>query len=299
MSARSLPASALLLAALILGIVIRLDGITRTIPTRTYERPLGDDSFYYFSLGRNLASGHGFRVDSENVTTGFQPLWGVLVALPYRVDPAYGLQGAQWLGVLVGLAAFALVFGLTRRLSGSPLLAAVSAALWWLLPSTVNASLSGMETTLAVAAALAVFVALDRWHEAPTLGRARWLGAALGVAVLARVDLVVLAIAVVAETLTPSPGLLRPHRRRRCWFGPVALRVEDAASRHDEGHNHFTLRPEGRAGAQPPQGEGRKRCRREKMALRIARAYVEIGGAISFSSKRSRSRRWCWFRGLC
>jgi len=159
----------LIVAALVVGIGLRLDGMARTIPTRTYERPLGDDSFYYFALGRNLASGNGFRVDAIHPTTGFQPLWGVLVALAYLIDPAHGIQGTQVLGILTGIIAFGLIFVLTRRLTGNPLFAVISAALWWLLPSTVTATLSGMETILATTAALAVFVALDHVYRTPTI----------------------------------------------------------------------------------------------------------------------------------
>ena len=64
---RSLLTAALIVATLVIGLAVRFDGIAKTIPTRTYERPLGDDSFYYFALGRNLASGNGFRVDALHV----------------------------------------------------------------------------------------------------------------------------------------------------------------------------------------------------------------------------------------
>ncbi len=205
--ARSALAAALVVAALVVGLGVRLDGMARTISTRTYERPLGDDSFYYFSLGRNLASGQGFRIDALHPTTGFQPLWGVLVALPYLIDPAHGIQGAQVLGILVGMVAFGLIFALTRRVTGNPLLAAASAALWWLHPATVTANLSGMETTLATTSALALFLALDRLYDR-TYSGTTLLGVALGVAVLARVDLLVLAGTAVFLLLIALPSRL-------------------------------------------------------------------------------------------
>ncbi|HRF95784.1 MAG TPA: hypothetical protein PLZ51_11340, partial [Aggregatilineales bacterium] len=59
-----------LLLIIVVGIYMRGVAIQQTDPTNVIEQPLLDDSFYYFTLGRNLANGNGVMVDDQHITTG-------------------------------------------------------------------------------------------------------------------------------------------------------------------------------------------------------------------------------------
>ncbi len=195
----------LLLVVLIAGLEVRAEGIAHTDITRGAERPLGDDSFYYFSLARHVVSGMGVRSDSINLTTGFQPLWGGLVTAAFALDVHRGIPISQGLGVLIGIVGYLLVFVITTQITGHRLIALVSASLWWLLPTTIQQTISGMETIAATVAALGCFALLQRLYRTPSLRWSAALGLGLGVAVLARVDLGFLAAAIFVALLLIPP----------------------------------------------------------------------------------------------
>ncbi|MCL4253251.1 MAG: hypothetical protein KJ043_05675, partial [Anaerolineae bacterium] len=104
-----------LLLILIVGIYFRAVAIQHTDPTNVIEQPLLDDSFYYMTLGRNLADGKGGMVDDQHLTTGFQPLWGAMSIFPALLtnDSHTLVHLFQWMGVLVSAVACVLVYMLT------------------------------------------------------------------------------------------------------------------------------------------------------------------------------------------
>lgn len=104
-----------LLLILVVGVYFRITAIQNTDPTNVIEQPLLDDSFYYMTLGRNLADGRGARVDDQHLTTGFQPLWGAMSLFPALLtDDSHALVYLfQWMGVLVSAVACVVVYGLT------------------------------------------------------------------------------------------------------------------------------------------------------------------------------------------
>lgn len=180
------------LTLLVLGLLARWIAIRLTSLTAANGQPFLDDSFYYFALGRHLAAGHGFQIDALHPTTGFQPLWGVLVAIPYLIVPSAPIAGIQWMGVLVSIGVAALCGFITWRYTHSVIASAVSGGLVWLLPTSVVQSINGMETVLATGCALAMFVQLDRVQAHPTTRALTVLGLLSGIAILARVDMIVL-----------------------------------------------------------------------------------------------------------
>jgi hypothetical protein len=58
---------------------------------------LAADSFYYFTVARNLASGAGVSFDGEYATNGFHPLWQLYTALFYAVTSLTGLGESAFL----------------------------------------------------------------------------------------------------------------------------------------------------------------------------------------------------------
>ena len=43
----------------------------------------GDDAYYFFTVARNIAQGHGITIDGAHWTTGFQPLWALVCAIAF------------------------------------------------------------------------------------------------------------------------------------------------------------------------------------------------------------------------
>ncbi len=67
-----------------------------------------DDSFYYFEIARNLASGYGSTFDQINPTNGYHPLWLWICTVVYWL----GFDKLQAVQVLVSLQGVAFAFAL-------------------------------------------------------------------------------------------------------------------------------------------------------------------------------------------
>ncbi|NJL95881.1 MAG: DUF2079 domain-containing protein, partial [Anaerolineae bacterium] len=219
----------LLAWVLVAGLAIRIEGIRQTDQTSFTGQPLIDDAYFYAALGRNLADGHGPRVDAEHYTTGFQPLWGFLSALPYLLLPdEHGITALQAMGVAVGALTCLVIYGLAIRMTDSRWLALIPAGLWFVAPHSMLHNLGGMETALAILAQMLMFLSLYRLYETGT--RRWWVlhGLACGFGFLARVDSAVLVAAMGALLALFPPGEGRPLReraRRLATWGGVVLMV--------------------------------------------------------------------------
>lgn len=134
-----------------------------TKPFSYYLGWLGDDSFYYFTIARNWTETGVPTFDGINKTNGSQPLWQLLVTLPYffTSDDIFplriisSLQAILWASVVI--SAFTLVFRLTRN----TWLAAASSAIL-LHPHYVALMTGGMENTLAALAILLFILVVVR-----------------------------------------------------------------------------------------------------------------------------------------
>ncbi|MDX2076798.1 MAG: hypothetical protein SFZ02_10230 [bacterium] len=238
-----------LLLIILVGVVMRGIAIQHTDRTNVIEQPLLDDSFYYFTLGRNLADGNGVMVDDQHITTGFQPLWGAMSVIPALLtnSPIRTIVLFQWMGVLVSVWSCVLVFGLTKSLllmavptpqppphkveRGSKsiftsaknflpikwgtdgiidFMALTSVAIWYWHPHHVAYSINGMETTLSTFATLLMLLSFVSLYKHPSQLRVLLFGMSCGVAFLARVDASLLILwLIIAIVLVP------PIRRER------------------------------------------------------------------------------------
>ena len=82
----------------------------------------GDDAYYFFTVARNIAQGHGITIDGTHWTTGFQPLWGLICAVPFLApSDRAALAIIYLLSFLLWLAGAALFVRLVRRASTTPL----------------------------------------------------------------------------------------------------------------------------------------------------------------------------------
>lgn len=175
-----------------LGLAIRLFLATRD-PLQMGVWPLHDDSYYYYTIAHNLVSGAGLRHDSFHTTTGFQPLFLLLIL------PLFALLEDKYLvvnAVLLLQTGISLVccviFYRIAKLFGSPWLGVLATAVWAISESMVGVDLNGMETNTALCLFLATVYTYLRWCvlSQPTgLAVQARLGLLCGFAFLARVDL--------------------------------------------------------------------------------------------------------------
>lgn len=212
---------ALLAAMLAAGLAARL--AVASIPVGTLVgKLLSDDSFYYFSIARNIARGAGATADGFNATNGFHPLFAALMVpfyIAFPFDPGIPIHCG-----LAMLAAFDVTAGYllyrTIRLRGGAAAALAGSAYWLLNPCIFFVAMTGTEAGLsACCAALVLFL-----YARPRRGAGALilLGAATGAAMLARSDALFLLAAVAAGLLAergpalrgaPAARALRPPRR--------------------------------------------------------------------------------------
>jgi hypothetical protein len=165
----------------------------RLIVALQYKRfgQLVDDSFYAFTIARNIAQGHGVTYAGE-LTNGFQPLF-VFLAAPWYVICS---SESAVLGILIMSATFGGATGwfLYRFLcrAGAPHGALLALAVWAFSPYFIFSSVNGLETGLT-----AFFLAVSAWWYAkrlqsscnPSVRDAAVMGVILGFGVLSRIDL--------------------------------------------------------------------------------------------------------------
>jgi len=165
-----------------------------------------DDAFYYLKIAQNILGGRGVTFDGQTTTNGFHPLFmalAVAVMSAVRDDPARAVRLLSQLSAIVAVATGALVFVLQRRLSG-PLTALCALALWALSPYFTVFGVNGQETGLAILFTVLLILLYQRLialDGAAGWGDYLWAGAAGGLAILARLDLAILVVALSADWL--------------------------------------------------------------------------------------------------
>jgi hypothetical protein len=162
----------------------------------TYRLP--DDAMYYFTIARNLASGHGISFDGVNLTNGFHPLWLLAITPLFWVtsglwDSIYTIMTLQ--SLLDAAIVFAIGAGAYHALDLDEQrrhYAALAASLIYAFnPIAIIRGINGLETTLA---ALLLVVWLIRYLEYWRTHSSRYLTLAFisALVFLARTDLVFL-----------------------------------------------------------------------------------------------------------
>jgi 4-amino-4-deoxy-L-arabinose transferase-like glycosyltransferase len=171
----------------------------------------GDASYYHFGAIL-LAEGKGFINPLNYVLFGQRSQSGTHPPLYMTYLAAWSVVGSKSIlwhrlaSCVLGAATVGLIGLLGRRLAGdrAGLLAAVLAAAY--PPLWLNDAALLSETAAAFAVVL-VFLAVDRFRDAPTAARAAQLGAALALAVLGRAELVVLLPFVAIPLVARAAGL--------------------------------------------------------------------------------------------
>ena len=237
----------LLLALLLLTLASRLAVAFADHRSLIGQDIVQDDAFYYFKIADHMARGDGPTFDGETTTSGFQPLW-LLVLTPIVA----ATQGDGVTPIHVALAVLALfavgsgwlLFSWVRREArssdGKPGDGAALAALalFAISPYFLFLGVNGLETGLAIFFALAL---CNRYgpsfgpesdsgstgsNRAPIF-RAADFGALAGLAILARLDLALLLLALSLMGLVDAwrGGALPARLPRAALAASVALLV--------------------------------------------------------------------------
>ncbi|WP_394847258.1 hypothetical protein LZC95_07295 [Pendulispora brunnea] len=174
------------------GLLLRLLLVVRdaTVLDRLF---VPDDTYYTLGIARGLARGWGPSIDGAHLTNGFQPLIAFLVAPAYWVtaDPIGPLRWAWFLLILADVASALLLARLAWRATGREVAACCACAFWALSPVAIANAMGGLEASLAVACELACVEAWCAARERSTRGAWLLTGALAGLALLARVDAVI------------------------------------------------------------------------------------------------------------
>ncbi len=188
---------------------------------------LYDDSFYAFQIARNIAHGEGATFDGIHATNGFQPLYvGVLVPLYWIAgdSPTLPIHLALIFSALITVATAFILYRLVAR-RASEAAALIVAGAWAFSPIVIRQAANGLETALSLfSCALAVDFYLHRVRSASAPSRRTFLalGALLGFAMLARVDLGFLALALGLDYLLVARGRMRGEGAALPWRSNVA-----------------------------------------------------------------------------
>lgn len=169
----------------------------------------GDDGYYFFTVARNIARGHGVTIDGVHWTTGFQPLWGFVCALPFLTGSDRAALGIIYLmSIALWLTGALLFVRLVRRASIEPVQAATAAAMAVLFLGETQFKrgyFNGMETGLYLDCLLLLLIAFLDYLALPaervSLRRVVCLGGLAGLTMLARNDALFVCGALLAATL--------------------------------------------------------------------------------------------------
>ncbi len=156
-----------------------------------------DDAFITFRYSRNIVEGQGFVYNPGVHTLGTTtPLFTLIMA---AISAITGQQDFQWYAIGVSALAdaitSALLFLLTKRVTGSTLFGFIVGVLWAISPRSVTFAVGGMETSVNIlwmVAAVWCFVTDDTVgarHALPLHHDKRlWMGVFAGLGLLTRID---------------------------------------------------------------------------------------------------------------
>jgi len=182
---------------LILGFVIRL-AIAWAPIEWLLRYVLADDSFYYFTIARNLSHGNGFSFDTIAETNGFHPLWMVPLVLIYSLveEQILAVHVALTVSAFLEVGSVLLLYNMLCEMGTTRFLRTVAVGLYALSPILLSNAgpMNGMETSLNV---LVMFGFLRQYWKMVSRGdfsgRSLFsVGFLAGLLLLARTDNIVL-----------------------------------------------------------------------------------------------------------
>ena len=198
--------AAIVVGALVFILAFHLAVAWQDLGTLARNGFLYDDGFYAFKIAQNIADGKGATFDGIHPTTGFQPLYVLLLV------PAFMLSGDNLVApIYIALSLLAIftcftayfIYRICMRYVGWRA-SLIAALIWAFSPIVTKQSANGLETALAsLMIAISVFYYLEKIRSAenPGTGRFMILGILLGLTVLARIDGVLLILVMLLDYL--------------------------------------------------------------------------------------------------
>lgn len=191
----------LLISIVLISLIIRLIISWADVRDLT-GKILLDDAFIYFSISRNIALGNGITYNGVDPTNGFQPLWA------FTIVPVFLLTRNIYLDVnlaltiasIISTLTIFLIYKIAQKIFNENI-GLLSAAFWGLNPLIIFQTLDGGDI------ALYVFLILSTiFYYISLKGKLKYknsiiLGILLGLTILARMDGVFLAIAIILHIL--------------------------------------------------------------------------------------------------
>jgi 4-amino-4-deoxy-L-arabinose transferase-like glycosyltransferase len=170
--------------------------------------PRGDTLLYHLMAGA-LADGQGYVSPASLFrgepapTSAYPPLYPIYLAT-WSWLGLDSLDAHRAVSTLLGAATVVLI-GLVGRRVGGPVVGLVAAGIAAIYPQLAMVDGTVItESAYAPLVALVVLLAL-RWHDRPTIGGAAALGAAIGLATLARSEAIALLLLLAAPLVWRSP----------------------------------------------------------------------------------------------
>jgi hypothetical protein len=192
--------AAVLLVVFLVGATARIATLGHSIDY--IDEMMSDDSYIYLAIARSLAAGHG-PICAGVPTGGFQPLFAMLVAplfVSIANDPDVGvevldLKARQMLAILVtfSLLCMGLIALLLYRIHGAGAAVILGVSSWVSNEQAMRMTYNGLETIVAVFFLLVCCYVFEIYNGPDA--RPIWrilLGVCLGLAGLARIDLLFL-----------------------------------------------------------------------------------------------------------
>lgn len=192
---------------------------------------VSDDAYYYLKVARHLAAGDGPTFDGITCTTGFHPLYALLLAAGSTLVGT-GERGLVALALALGTAGFlATSIALFRAAAAlwSPRAGRWAAILWLSNPHAVLLVVTGMEGSLyallasGLAAVLASLAASGEVERGTRVGTVAWAGLLAGLCVAARTDALLLAGLAGIWIASACSGRLPARAARALLFALLAL----------------------------------------------------------------------------
>jgi hypothetical protein len=176
-----------------------------------------DDTYLALKIAKNIASGAGITFDGIHPTNGFQPLYVFLASPIYlifkedMITPVHiCLSLLAIFNVLTGLLIYKIVKKLTDARKGI-----IALILWSFSPRVISNGINGLETSLSLfLVALSVFYYLTRIRESENTSRHGLfvLGTLLGLSIFARIDSMLLLLAISIDLILVSYQKLKKLR---------------------------------------------------------------------------------------
>ena len=186
---------------------------------------INDDAYYFFKVSENVAGGFGTTFDGIHKTNGFQPLWMLILVPVFWLCPD-SPETAFRIGLLIqALFLFAapilIISVLNRFFSWRAILGTVVCYTFLVFIRALN----GLESAVEILAMSALFAfayhaKLFFWNDDSIL-RQFIFGLLLGILMLARLDLVFIAIVIVSVRMWPLISYNR--RNNSVLWGTLAI----------------------------------------------------------------------------